>query len=70
MRMSKMNRECLRCRSYMEEVEQATLPLFCIQKKEAGLKALFAKISGVTVFVCPECGYVEQVACKPEIFNN
>ncbi|MFT5875271.1 MAG: DNA-directed RNA polymerase subunit RPC12/RpoP [Clostridium sp.] len=64
-----MNKECLRCKTKMEEAYQANSHSFIIQRKEPGLKGVFAKTSEVNVLVCPNCGYVELTASKPEIFQ-
>lgn len=64
-----MNKECLRCKTKMEEAYQANLPSFTIQRKEPGLSGAFAKTSKANVLVCPNCGYVELTVSKPEIFK-
>lgn len=64
-----MNKECLRCKTVMKEVNQANAPSLVIDKKEDNFKSTFEKRSGVNIFVCPKCGYLEFIAKKPEIFN-
>ena len=64
-----MNKECLRCKTEMKEVKQANAPSFIIEKKKKDNRSALEQRSGVNLFVCNKCGYLEFVANKPEIFN-
>lgn len=65
-----MNKECLRCKTVMQEANQANAPSFLIEKKEDNFKSTLERRSGVSIFVCPKCGYLEFTAKKPEVFNG
>ena len=64
-----MNKECLRCKRRMKEVEQANAPSLVIENKENKNKSVLENRSGVNIFVCPKCGCLEFIAKKPEIFS-
>lgn len=62
-----MVRNCVNCKSEMIEVFNTAggAPLLLQEKK----KGFGAKCSAVKTFVCPNCGHVEFVAEKPELFK-
>lgn len=62
-----MKKECLRCEIEMKEVKQANAPSFIIEKKENDNRSVAEQRSGVNLYVCPNCGFLEFVAKKPEI---
>ena len=63
-----MNRNCKECKIEMKEAFiNPGWGLFVLQRvAKAGL---FTKQSKINTLVCPNCGYIEFMAEKPELFK-
>ncbi|MGL5352654.1 MAG: hypothetical protein ACRDA5_04935 [Clostridium sp.] len=63
-----MMKKCLRCNTEMKVADLGVGGAYALLEQRK--KGFQSKVCGVDAYVCPNCGYVELVAEKPEIFNE
>ncbi|MDI3298749.1 MAG: hypothetical protein QJR08_06235 [Bacillota bacterium] len=64
-----MDRSCFRCHEPMKRAWVNTgAGTLVLEEPAKGGPFASRKVSPVTAFVCPKCGYVEWVAEHPEAF--
>ena len=62
--------ECMKCRTEMKAVQMIGqgYPIWVMAKKKSIWDS--EKLCTVDCWVCPQCGYIELKAEKPELFQN
>ena len=62
--------ECMKCGTEMKAVQMIgqRYPIFVRARKKSVWDS--EKLCAVDCFACPQCGYIELKASKPELFQN
>lgn len=66
-RIIEVEKKCIKCNGNMQKALLSSNAAFCPQTTRKGANP---KLCNVDVYVCPECGYVDFYAEKPEIFKG
>lgn len=63
--------KCEKCGQKMEKahISASTGGKICVANPESKNILGGMKTSDINVYVCPECGYIELYAAKPEVFK-